>query len=536
MTADNPGHLDGAVADPEHVPSASYAIDPARARELAAAVHASGAGNHRTVSPLTGQPVAELPVSDPADVTAAFAAARAAQRTWAETDFGERARLLLDLHDLVLDRQREALDLIQYESGKARKHAFDEVLHVALTARYYGRTLRRHLATRRHPGVYPMLTRAHVNRVPKGVVGIISPWNYPYTLALSDGLPAIAAGNAVVHKPDSQTPLSALFGVSLLREAGLPADLWRPVLGSGSVVGGAIVEQADYVCFTGSTATGRIVGARAAERLIGCSLELGGKNPMLVLADADVDRAAEGAVRAAFSSAGQLCVSAERLFVADGVYDRFVQRFLERVRAMRLSPELSFEADMGALVSEQQLRTVDEHVTDAVAQGATVLTGGRARPDIGPLFYEPTVLEGVTPRMRCFADETFGPVVSLYRFTSEADAVARANDGAYGLNASIYSRDVKRARKLAAQISCGTVNINEGFAATFASADAPMGGMRESGLGRRQGAEGILRYTEAQSVADQRVLPLASPRWLSEQRYARTMTGALRVLKRTRRP
>src|SRR5690606_36525482 len=149
-----------------------------------------------------------------------------------------------------------------------------------------------------------------------------------------------------------------------------------------------------------------------------------------------------GAVRAAFSSAGQLCVSAERLFVADGVYDRFVQRFLERVRAMRLSPELSFDADMGALVSEQQLRTGDEHVTDAVAQGATVLTGGRARPDIGPLFYEPTVLEGGTPRMRCFADETFGPVVSLYRFTSEADAVARANDGAYGLNASIYSRDV----------------------------------------------------------------------------------------------
>lgn len=534
MPSENSPDLD-TVADPEHVAAASYAVDPARARQLTAWIRAGGGRTTRTVSPLTGQPVADIPVSEPADVAAAFADARAAQRSWAETDLGVRARLLLDLHDLVLDRQREVLDLIQYESGKARKHAFDEVLHVALTARYYGRTLERHLRTRRHPGVYPLLTRAEVNRVPKGVVGVVSPWNYPYTLALSDGLPAIAAGNAVVHKPDSQTPLTALAGVELLREAGLPADLWQPVFGPGPVIGTAIVDAADYVCFTGSTATGRTVAARVAERLIGCSLELGGKNPMLVLADADVDRAAEGAVRAAFSSAGQLCVSTERMFVADAIYDRFVDRFTARVRAMRLSPELSFDADLGALVSEQQLRTVEEHVADAVAHGATVLAGGRARPDIGPLFYEPTVLEGVTPQMRCFADETFGPVVSLYRFGGEADAVARANDGAYGLNASIYSRDVKRARALAARIRCGTVNINEGFAATFASADAPMGGMRESGLGRRQGAEGIRRYTEPQSVAEQRLLPLAAPRWLSEERYARAMTGALRVLKRTRR-
>ena len=524
-----------AVADPEHDASASYAIDPARARRLTESVRADGAKTRRTYSPLTGQPVAEVPVSEPGDVADAFESARRAQRSWAGSDYSTRATMLLDLHDLVLDRQREILDLIQYESGKARKHAFDEIMHVALTARYYGRTLKRHLRTRRHPGVYPVLTHAEVNRVPKGVVGLISPWNYPYTLALSDGLPAIAAGNAVVHKPDSQTPLTALAGLDLLREAGMPADLWQPVYGPGNVVGTAIIDRADYVCFTGSTATGRGVAARAAERLIGCSLELGGKNPMLVLADADIDRAAEGAVRAAFSSSGQLCVSMERIYVSDAIYDRFVERFMSRVRAMRLSSELTFDADMGSLISEQQLRTVEEHVSDAVANGATVLIGGRARPDVGPLFYEPTVLSGVSPQMRCFAEETFGPVVSLYRFSSEADAIARANDGEYGLNASIYTRDLKRARQLAGQLRCGTVNINEGFAATFASADTPMGGMRESGLGRRQGAEGILRYTESQSVAAQRVLPLASPRFVSDERYARLMTGALKVLKRTRR-
>jgi succinate-semialdehyde dehydrogenase / glutarate-semialdehyde dehydrogenase len=523
-------------ADPEHDPSATYAIDPALARRLTARVRSTSGETATTTAPFTGQPVATVPRSSVDDVQTAFEGARRAQQQWARVPLAERAQALLRLHDLVLDRQQQIMDLLQWESGKVRKHAFEEIAHVAMTARYYARTADRHLATSRRPGVYPLLTRVDVNRIPKGVVGIISPWNYPFTLALSDGLPAVLAGNAVVHKPDSQTPLTALLGLELLEEAGIPADLWQTVYGAGSVVGGAIIDRADYVCFTGSTATGRRVAQQAAERLIGYSLELGGKNPMLVLRDADLDRAAEGAVRGCFSSAGQLCVSMERLYVADEVYDRFVQKFLKRVEAMRLSAELDFTGDMGSLISQSQLDTVTAHVDDARANGARVLAGGRARPDVGPLFYEPTVLEGVRPPMACFGDETFGPVVSLYRFSGEDEAVDRANEGSYGLNASIYTRDGTRGRALAARVKCGTVNVNEPFGASFASIDSPMGGMRESGLGRRQGAEGVHRYTESQTVATQRVLPIAPAMGMGDKMFARVLTGALRLLRKTGRP
>ena len=378
----------------------------------------------------------------------------------------------------------------------------------------------------------PGLTRVEVNRVPKGVVGIISPWNYPFTMALCDGLPALLAGNAVVAKPDAQTMLSALLGAQLLEEAGFPKDLWQVVAGPGSRVGTSVIGKADYICFTGSTATGKKVAAGCAERLIGCSLELGGKNPMLVLRDADVERAAEGAVRASFSNAGQLCVSMERLFVADQVYDRFVERFVARTEAMTLGATLDWGNDMGSLISQDQLDTVVRHVDDAVAKGARVLCGGKARPDLGPFYFEPTILEGVTPEMTCFGEETFGPVISLYRFHDEADAVARANDGEYGLNASIYSRDGARARDLARQVKCGTVNINEAFGATFASIDSPMGGMRESGMGRRQGSEGIHRYTESQSVGTQRLLRFAPMLGMSDEQYAGVMTANLRLMKK----
>ena len=369
-------------ADPEHDPTASYALDPAYARSLTSRVVSTTGEVVPTYTPLTGQPLAMIPQSSEGDVKEAFARARRAQQAWAQTTLEHRAQVLLRLHDLVLERQDEIIDMICWESGKARKHAFDEPMHIALTARYYARTAHDHLDTERRLGAVPGLTRVEVNHVPKGVVGIISPWNYPFTMALCDGLPALLAGNAVVTKPDAQTMLSALLGAQLLEEAGFPEGLWNVVAGPGRDLGGPMIQRSDYICFTGSTATGRLIAQQCADRLIGCSLELGGKNPILVLRDADLDRAAEGAVRASFSNAGQLCVSMERMFVADQVYDRFRDKFVERTKAMALRPGIEWGSDMGSLISQDQLDTVVAHVEDAVAKGAKVLTGrqGASRP------------------------------------------------------------------------------------------------------------------------------------------------------------
>ncbi|MDQ1599829.1 MAG: succinate-semialdehyde dehydrogenase / glutarate-semialdehyde dehydrogenase, partial [Actinomycetota bacterium] len=323
-----------------------------------AVVRSPGADNVTTCAPFTGEPLAELPVSTPDDVIRAYAVARAAQQPWSARPLAERTAVFLRLHDLVLDRQDEVLDLVQLETGKARRHALEELIDVALTARHYARTARRYLAPVRHSGIVPVLSSAHELHHPKGVVGIVSPWNYPLTLAVTDAIPAFVAGNAVVHKPDTQTALTALWIRALAVEAGLPPELWQVVLGDGPVVGRAVVDGGDFVCFTGSTPVGREVAERCARRLVGCSLELGGKNPMLVLPDADLDRAAEGAVRDCFSNAGQLCVSMERLYLAESVHDAFLDRFLARVRAMRLGSDLAYGPDMGSLISAAQLDRV----------------------------------------------------------------------------------------------------------------------------------------------------------------------------------
>lgn len=498
-------------------------------------VAAPDADRVTTYAPFTGEPLAEVPISTPDDVTRAYGVARAAQRRWAGRPLRERTAVFLRLHDLLLGRQDEVLDLVQHETGKARRHALEELVDVALNARHYARSARRYLAPTRHAGLVPYLSTAQELRHPKGVVGVISPWNYPLTLAVSDAIPAFIAGNGVVHKADTQTALTALWIRALAVEAGLPADLWQVVVGPGTVVGRAVVDNADFVCFTGSTGVGKEVAERCGRRLVGCSLELGGKNPMLVLADADLDRAAEGAVRDCFSNSGQLCISMERIYVVDSVHDEFLDRFLARVRALKLGGERDFTADMGSLISADQLGRVSAHVDDAVAKGATVLAGGRARPDLGPYFYEPTVLTGVTDDMDLCRDETFGPVVSVRPVRDVDEAVRLANDSPYGLNATVWSGDLRRARAVAARIEAGTVSVNETYAAVWGVTRSPMGGMKESGLGRRHGRDGILKYTEPQTVAVQRLHGFAPPPSVSWDTWARGLTLSLRALKAVRR-
>jgi succinate-semialdehyde dehydrogenase / glutarate-semialdehyde dehydrogenase len=504
---------------------------PSGLDRLTERVVSSGAATTAT-TPFTGAPLVELPLSGPADVATAYERARVAQRAWAALSPAERAAPFLRFHDAVLDRREEILDIVQLETGKARRHAFEEVMDAAAGTLYYARQAPKLLRPQRRQGSMPLATRTVELRQPKGVVGLISPWNDPLARSVPDAVPALLAGNTIVHKPDTQTSLSTLWSINLLVECGMPADIWQVVIGDPAEIGDALIGAADYLSFTGSTRGGRAIAEKAAGRLIGYSLELGGKNPMIVLDDADVESASKGAIRACFANAGQLCISIERMYVHDKIFDRFAERFAQRVRDMHLGD--GYDADMGSLTSQRQLDTVTRHVEEAVEKGARVLAGGKPRPDTGPYFYEPTVLTGVGEDMELCRSETFGPVVSLYRFSGDDEAIELANDTDYGLNASVWTGDVGRGKRIAARIKAGSVNINEGYGATYASYDAPMGGMKNSGVGRRHGSEGLLKYTEAQAVASQRWIGFEPAGKMSYGRYAAMLSRALKTMKRLR--
>lgn len=455
--------------------------------------------------------------------------AREAQRTWSRVPVEQRAALARRFAALVYRNQDEVLDSIQSETHKNRLSAFEEAVDAAQLAHFYGRRGPGLLRARRRRGAIPFLTKAVEHHRPVGVVGVITPWNYPFTLPASDVIPALIAGNSVVLLPDAATPHTAELVARLLAEAGLPEGVLTLVHGGGRIHGDALVAEADFIMFTGSTAVGRTVAEKCAARLIGFSGELGGKNPMLVLRDADVSGAARAAVRACFSNSGQLCVSIERIYVVAELHDRFIAEFADRTRAMSLGAGTNWDIDMGPLISETQADRVAAQVDDAVRRGATVVTGGRRRPDLSPTFYEPTILTGVTNEMTLGAGETFGPVVAVYRVADDAEAIRRANDSEYGLNASIWTG---RPDSIAEHIHSGTVTVNEGFSASWASHGAPMGGMRSSGMGRRHGRDGILKYTEAQTVAVQRIAGIAPLGHQSNQSYARMLNRLLSIWNR----
>jgi succinate-semialdehyde dehydrogenase/glutarate-semialdehyde dehydrogenase len=502
----------------------------ARLADLIAIPDAADRPTRSVVEAFTGKELATVPVGTAQDAKDAIARARVAQKEWAKRPVTERAAIFHRYRDLVLENRDALMDMAQAETGKSRAAAQEEVLDISMTARHYARVAPKLLRPRRISGMLPGLTKTVVRYQPKGVVGVISPWNYPMTLAVSDAVAALVAGNAVVLKPDSQTPYCALACVDLLYQAGLPRDLFAVVPGPGSVVGTALVENTEYLMFTGSSATGQLLAEQAGRRLIGFSAELGGKNPMIVTAGANLREVADAAVRACYSNSGQLCISIERIYVEESIAPEFTRLFGERVRNMKLGAGYDFGIEMGSLVSEAQVKAVSSHVDDAVVKGATVVAGGKARPDLGPLFYEPTVLTGVPEDAECYHDETFGPLVSIYPVTDVDEAIERANDTEYGLNASVWAGTKAEGEAIAARIHAGTVNVDEGYAPAWGSTGAPMGGMGVSGVGRRHGDDGLIKYTEPQTIATTRILNLGGPRGLSPKVWAKIMPPFVKAL------
>jgi len=482
-------------------------------------------------SPLTGDQFAAVPSCTDADVAAAVTRASEAQATWADRPLAERAAVLERFADEVIAHRTQLLDVVQLETGKARFDALEEVLDVVATADYYARNGPEALEPDRRAGAIPGLTRVVEHADPVGVVGCISPWNYPLTLAISDLVPALLAGNGAVLKPAEQTPFSALRVVELLESAGCPPGLLQVVTGDGERLGEPLVSRVDHLRFTGSTAVGREVAALAGEHLVDASLELGGKNSAIVLSDADLSKTVRGLVNGCYGNAGQLCIATERCYVERPVFEEFRDRFVAATERQTLGASIGFGHDIGSLISDDQLGRVDSHVTDARQRGATVETGGTRRQDVGPWVYEPTVLTDVPSSATAAHQETFGPVVSLVPVDGVAEAIDRANETDYGLHGSVWTDDPQRGERIARQIEAGTVSVNDGYRVMWASTDAPMGGVGDSGIGRRHGRQGLREYTESQTVTTQRGHPATFPEWLPNRYAGAGATAALRVLR-----
>lgn len=455
-------------------------------------------------NPANGRVVGAAPIETTDMVTAKTRELRLFQPEWEAIGPRGRKRWLLKYQDWVLDNAEHVSDVVQSETGKTRAEACIEAPLTATLLDYWASNAERFLADEHPRSLSPLAVTKKLTTTyrPYPVVGVITPWNFPFLMPAFDAVAALAAGAAVLLKPSEVTPLSAVEFVRGWNEIGAPPVL-ALTTGDG-ITGRAVIGNVDYVQFTGSTATGRKVAVACADRLIPYSLELGGKDPALVLADADLERAANGIAWGGMANSGQICVSIERVYVEAPVYDEFVAKLTEKVRKLRQGKdERKFSFDVGALANAKQRDKVQRHVDEAVAAGARVLTGGK--PTGQGTFFEPTVLVDVDQSMSCIAEETFGPTLPVVKVADEAEAIRLANDSIYGLSASVWTADKARGERVARQLDVGAVNINDAIANGFAL-DIPMGGWKQSGVGARfGGAAGIVKYCRAQAITSPRV-------------------------------
>lgn len=449
-------------------------------------------------NPITGEILSTIPVDDREAVYAAVERARAAQADWAALSVTARGKIVRRWQELCWRNQDHLLRVIRAETGKTDVSAYQELAALDNIADYYVRRAPGLLRPQSRRAAVVLVQNARVYYKPHGVVGVISPWNYPFLLAFVDMIPALLAGNTVVLKPSEITPLTAQYGLDMMREAGMPSDVVQVVNGPGAT-GAALVDVVDYVMFTGSTAVGRKVAVRAAERLVPYSLELGGKDPFIVLADADLDKAAAAVLTSGLENTGQACVSTERVYVESPVYDAFLKCLLNHTSRLVIGADGGWNVHVGSLTNKRELVRIEEQIADALAKGARVLFGGQRRPDLGPLFFEPTILVDVDHTMQVMQEETFGPLIPIMRVADADEAVRLANDSEYGLSGCIYTRNIARGTALAQQINTGDISINRPLW-IWSSADSPMGGQKNSGLGRRNGKEGLMRFVITQTV------------------------------------
>lgn len=454
----------------------------------------------RLSSPVTLEPIGEIEVQTAEDVRAAVETARKAQPAWAALSFKERAQYLKRALKTLHERQDEFIDVIESETGKARSDTIMVEIFAASDAlHYYAKNTAKFLRpqNKRLHGVLDSTNKLRIVYKPLGVVGIITPWNGPLILSISPTLQALMAGNAVLLKPSSVTPRSGKLVGDLFEAAGLPKGVLTVLIGDAET-GAALVEaRVDKISFTGSVATGRKVAIACAERLIPCTLELGGKDPMIVCADADLDIAAAGAVFGAFVNTGLYCSSTERVYVVEAVADEFTRKVADRVSQLRQGTDGDF--DIGAITWPDQIDVLEKHVADAIAKGAKVLVGGRRNPNLKGLYYEPTVLMDVNHDMLVMTEETMGPILPIMRVHDEKEAIQMANDTEYGLGASVWTQNERKGFRIAQRLNSGSVCVND-TAITYGIPEAPFGGEKNSGIGRENGETGLKGYCSIQPI------------------------------------